>query len=103
MTLKKSYNKLEFELQKITQKHEKMQQSGKETQKAASSLAYEVENYKSIINTITNEANDKENSFKAKIYSLELTIQKLEKDVRETQNKNEFISAKNSILKAEQI
>jgi hypothetical protein len=47
-----------------------VQQANKDNQKAASSVAYELDNYKSLINTITNEANDKENSYKSKIYTL---------------------------------
>jgi hypothetical protein len=41
-------------LQKITQRYEKLNQTNKDNQKAASGLAYEIENYKSIINTINN-------------------------------------------------
>jgi len=41
-------------LQKITQKYDKLNQANKDSLKTASGLAHEVENYKSIINTINN-------------------------------------------------
>ena len=70
-------NKLEYDLQKSRQDCNRLKKGKEEWEDKADMDGNELETYKSLINTIQQESTDKSNAYEAKIYQLQIKVQKL--------------------------